>query len=96
MPLLYALTVKRVRRLDVTTNQPAVQMFTCDGIPDGFLPRKKDQGGPSTFYEANSCVAIEQEGWLDAINNPQWHVNQVYGPERDFWWTAKYQFSVMS
>jgi aldose 1-epimerase len=38
---------------------------------------------------------VLQESWIDAINQPQWGVNQIYGPKRDYNWNSVYQFSVM-
>ncbi|KAI0071083.1 galactose mutarotase-like protein [Panus rudis PR-1116 ss-1] len=91
-------------RLDVTTNQPALQanwrsrVYTCNGIFNASLPipRKTSQGGPNAFYENHSCVVIEQESWIDAINNPEFHVNQIYAPGRDYNWEATYAFSTIS
>ena len=61
-------------RLEVTTSNPAVQVYT------GFwlnTPRKEVHGGPSKTYSKWSAVAIEQEGWIDAINTPEWGVDQL-------------------
>jgi aldose 1-epimerase len=60
-------------RLDIFTNQPATQIYTA------FLdePRKAVHGGPNLTYGLFSAVALEQEGWLDAINTPAFHVNQI-------------------
>lgn len=60
-------------RLDITTNQPAVQVYTAS--PG--TPRKGVHGGPSLTYGRLSGVAIEQEGYLDAINTPEWGVDQI-------------------
>lgn len=60
--------------MDVTTDQPAVQVYT------GFwlnTPRKAVHGGPELNYTKWSAVAIEQEGYIDAINTPEWGVNQI-------------------
>ena len=40
-------------------------------------PRKEVHGGPSLTYGSFSAVAIEQEGYIDAINTPEWGVNQI-------------------
>lgn len=40
-------------------------------------PRKAVHGGPSLNYTSYSAVAIEQEGYIDAINTPEWNVNQI-------------------
>ncbi|EIN10310.1 galactose mutarotase-like protein [Punctularia strigosozonata HHB-11173 SS5] len=84
-------------RLDVTTNQPALQVYTCDGIFNASLPipRKADQGGPSEFYTDHSCLVVEQESWIDAINQPEWGIDQIYGPKRDYNWESTYAFSVI-
>ncbi|KAJ7100042.1 galactose mutarotase-like protein [Mycena belliarum] len=79
-------------RLDITTDQPAVQVYTASLN----MPRKGVHGGPAKQYGERSTVAIEQEGWLDAINTPEWGVNQIYDPGREFRWNTKYQFSVLS
>ena len=34
-------------------------------------------GGPSVNYTSYSAVAIEQEGYIDAINTPEWGVDQI-------------------
>jgi len=82
-------------RLDVTTDQPALQVYTCNGIFNATLPipRKIDQG--SGHYLDHSCFVIEQESWIDAINNPQFGINQIFGPKRDYSWSSRYVFSVM-
>jgi aldose 1-epimerase len=99
----------------VTTDQPAIQLYSCDGLFNATapIPRKASQGGPLAHYTDWSCVVIEQvsrhaltvlsraltralqESWIDAINQPQWGVNQIYGPKRDYNWNSVYQFSVM-
>ncbi|KIJ70101.1 hypothetical protein HYDPIDRAFT_23244 [Hydnomerulius pinastri MD-312] len=83
-------------RMDVVTNQPALQMYACNGIYNASLPipRKGTQGGPKSYYQDHSCVVIEQESYIDAINNPEYNSNQIYGPGRDYLWEAAYQFSV--
>lgn len=34
-------------------------------------------GGPTLLYEPHSAVAIELQGYVDAINNPAWGVDQI-------------------
>ncbi|KAA1469974.1 galactose mutarotase-like protein [Dentipellis sp. KUC8613] len=77
-------------RLDITTNMPATQVYTSNGLN---TPRKAVHGGPGLSYGSHSAVAIEQQGWVDAINNPQWGVDQIYGPGKDFSWSTTYRFS---
>ncbi|KAJ7180255.1 galactose mutarotase-like protein [Mycena crocata] len=84
-------------KLDVTTNQPALQIYTCNGIfnPTAPIPRKAGQGTPGSVYENHSCLVIEQESWIDAINNPEFGIDQIYGPGKPYTWEASYAFSVL-
>lgn len=79
-------------RVDISSNQPAVQVYTAYQLN---LPRKVVHGGPDVNYTAWSAVAIEQQGYMDAINTPEWGVDQMYYPGRDFFWEVKYAFSVL-
>lgn len=58
----------------MTTNQPAVQVYTGYWLN---TPRKVIHGGPYVNYTSWSAVAIEQEGYIDAINTPEWGVDQI-------------------
>ncbi|KAJ7461738.1 galactose mutarotase-like protein [Mycena galericulata] len=77
-------------KLEISTNQPATQVYTAWLN----MPRKEVHGGPALQYGPHSTVAIEQEGWLDAINNPEWGVDQIYDPTREFVWWTEYRFSI--
>lgn len=71
------------------------KVYSCNGIFNASLPipRKSTQGGPSNIYADHSCVVIENESLIDAINNPEFGVNQIYGPEKPYVWEASYIFS---
>ncbi|KDR83600.1 hypothetical protein GALMADRAFT_235867 [Galerina marginata CBS 339.88] len=90
-------SVKSGIRLDILTNQPALQVYTCNGIFNASLPipRKTTQGGPGSVYTDHSCVVIESESVIDAINNPEFGVDQIFGPNRAYDWEASYVFSTM-
>ncbi|KAF5336804.1 hypothetical protein D9758_015850 [Tetrapyrgos nigripes] len=79
-------------RVDISTNQPAVQVYTSYWLD---TPRKLVHGGPSLNYSKWDAVAIEQEGYIDAINTPEWGVNQIYGPGDNFEWSTTYKFSTV-
>lgn len=64
-------------RLDISTNNPATQVFTAYDLGLADIPRKKVHGGPLLNYSYWGAVAIEQEGYIDAINTPEWGVNQI-------------------
>ncbi|PYI01526.1 galactose mutarotase-like protein [Aspergillus sclerotiicarbonarius CBS 121057] len=76
--------------MEVATNQPAVQFFTCLNM-DGSIPVKasqvernrKDGTDAAEFVDKYGCVAIEPEGWIDGVNNPQWGQESklFYSPE---------------
>ncbi|KAG6833900.1 hypothetical protein H0H87_007911 [Tephrocybe sp. NHM501043] len=89
-PVFSVWSVNSGIKLDIITNQPAIQVYSCNGIfnPEVPIPRKKDQGGPSTVYENHSCMVIESESIIDAINNPEFGVDQIYGPRRPYNWEA--------
>lgn len=63
-----------MQSLDFTTNQPGVQIFSGNWLQ---IPRKVVHGGPSLIYDQYSAIAIEPEGYLDAINDPEWNVDQI-------------------
>ncbi|KAH8801236.1 galactose mutarotase-like protein [Flagelloscypha sp. PMI_526] len=79
-------------KVDISTNQPAVQVYTSFWMNQ---PAKKIHGGPALNYSRWSAVAIEQQGWIAAINTPQWGIDQIYGPDRDFDWSSTYKFSTI-
>jgi hypothetical protein len=47
-------------RMDVTTNQQAIQVYTCNGIFNSSLPipRKASQGGKLAHYTKHSCFVF--------------------------------------
>ncbi|KAF8195730.1 galactose mutarotase-like domain-containing protein [Mycena galopus ATCC 62051] len=85
-------------KLEVTTDQVALQIYTCNSINNPALPipRKVDQGGPNEIYTDHSCVVIEQESYIDGINNPNFPIApQIFGPLRPYTWEATYVFSTL-
>ncbi|KAI9600419.1 hypothetical protein H4Q26_000202 [Puccinia striiformis f. sp. tritici PST-130] len=87
-------------KLSVITDQVGLQIYSCNTIvsPDKTIqpiPRKKSQAGPHAIYENYSCIVIEQQGLIDAISNPQWKINSLYGPDRPYEWNAIYEFTIV-
>ncbi|EGE06522.1 aldose 1-epimerase [Trichophyton equinum CBS 127.97] len=77
----------------VTTNQQAIQIYSCNG-QNGTIPVKGSQvarnkasgDGNGTVVdkiEQYGCLVIETEGWIDGINNPDWGQDpfQIFSPE---------------
>jgi aldose 1-epimerase len=79
-------------KMSVTTDQPAIQLYTCSGM-DGTTPRKASQGGG--FVDKDSCFVFEAEGVIDAINNPSWGIDQWFSPSRPYQFHASYAFSTI-
>ncbi|KAL1744594.1 galactose mutarotase-like domain-containing protein [Schizophyllum fasciatum] len=79
-------------RVDISSNQPATQVYTSYSLD---IPRKVVHGGPNVNYTKWSAVAIEQQGYMDAINTPEWDVDQIHYPGRDFFWEVEYAFSTV-
>lgn len=79
-------------RLDIISDSPATQCYTGNYLN---TPRKTVHGGPKFKYSPYSAVAIELQGWVDAINHPEWGVDQFYEPGKDFKWSTTYKFSVL-
>jgi galactose mutarotase-like enzyme len=67
-------SLSKLRSVDITTDQPATQVFTAFGLN---TPRKVVHGGPLFNYTSFSAIALEQEGYIDAINNPEWGIDQI-------------------
>ncbi|CAH7688262.1 galactose mutarotase-like domain-containing protein, partial [Phakopsora pachyrhizi] len=93
-------------KMSVKTDQKSVQIYSCNSIStDGLrFARKSSQSEHSNqFYENHSCVVIEQQGFIDGINNyKSWSKTvdgfktdeQIYGPNKSFEWNSVYEFSV--
>lgn len=60
-------------RLDIISDSPATQCYTGNYLN---TPRKTVHGGPKFKYSPYSAVAIELQGWVDAINHPEWGIDQ--------------------
>ncbi|KAF9533951.1 galactose mutarotase-like protein [Crepidotus variabilis] len=79
-------------KLSIQTDQAAAVVYTAWWLN---APRKAVHGGPSKSYLNSSAVAIEQQGYIDAINTPEFHQNQIYGPSKDYEWQSVYKFSTL-
>ncbi|RXW14850.1 hypothetical protein EST38_g11001 [Candolleomyces aberdarensis] len=61
-------------RVDITSNQPAVQVYTSNWMN---TVRKTHHGGAAKSYGKWSAVALEQQGYVAAVNTPEWGVDQI-------------------
>jgi aldose 1-epimerase len=90
IPVLSLWSITTGIRMDVSTNQKGMQIYTCNGL-DGTIPVKPSQvarnsdvfGGGTKFVEQYGCLAIEPQSLIDSINHPAWGNggDSVYSPE---------------
>lgn len=75
-------------KLDVSTNQQGLQIYTCNG-QNGTIPVKASQQaknngtqGAARFVNQYGCIVIETQAWIDGVNHPEWGVGQyeIFGP----------------
>ncbi|KAI9371869.1 galactose mutarotase-like domain-containing protein [Aspergillus egyptiacus] len=89
VPALYMASHNTGITMQVSTNMPAVQIYSCNG-QDGSDPVRPSQiqrnraagfNGPTTV-DKNTCLVVEPEGWIDGINQPGWGQleNQIFAP----------------
>ncbi|TFY53728.1 hypothetical protein EVJ58_g9288 [Rhodofomes roseus] len=82
-------------KLSISSEQHAIQLYSCDGL-DGTIPAKASQGGlDGVVYSQYSCAVLEMEEVIDAINNPEWGIDSIYGPDRPYTWSATYNFTIV-
>lgn len=75
--------------MEIMSDQKAVQIYTCNGVgpfpvKPSQIKRNKAKGHAGVdFVHSHGCIAIEPQGWIDGINNPQWGQEpfQLFGPE---------------
>ncbi|KAL2859858.1 aldose epimerase family protein [Aspergillus lucknowensis] len=89
VPALHMSSASTGISLEVSTNAPAIQLYSCNG-QDGSDPirgsqvrRNKEQGYDGlTTLDQYACMVVETEGWIDGINQPGWGQleNQIFTP----------------
>ncbi|GAA5975299.1 hypothetical protein JCM5350_006419 [Sporobolomyces pararoseus] len=89
-------------RFKVRTNQPLVHLYSCNSplfsSLSGDYPLKSSQnGGEFGTYGHQSCLAVEQEGWIDGLHHDkEWNLerekSQWYDSEREYEWFSEYEF----
>ena len=76
-------------KMDVTTNQQGVQIYTCNG-QNGTIPVRQsqqdaneDSDSAAAFVQQYGCVVIEPQAYIDGINNPGWGADkyEIFSPE---------------
>ncbi|KAJ9615065.1 hypothetical protein H2200_001139 [Cladophialophora chaetospira] len=75
-------------RMDVSTNQQGLQIYTCNG-QNGTIPVKQSQQarnngtqGAAKFVNKHGCIVIETQAWIDGVNHPEWGISdyEIFGP----------------
>lgn len=69
-------------QLDVRTNQQNLEIFSCNWFNGTIKAKADQQASGNGTYDLHGCIVIEPQGWVDAINHPQWGQQeyQIYGP----------------
>lgn len=76
-------------QMTVSTNQIGLQIYTCNG-QNGTIPIKQSQiqanqgiNGSTDTVNQYGCIVIETQAYIDAINYPQWGVQnyEIFSPE---------------
>lgn len=75
--------------MEVKTNQPAIQIYSCNGVgPFPVKPSQRELNNERGLHGVDvvgnhGCIAIEPQGWIDGINHPDWGQGpyQIFGPE---------------
>lgn len=73
-------------RMFLSTNRDAVQISTCNHLPNGTIPLKSTQQNNfkrPAFANQYACVVIAPGDRIAGINHPGWmrNVKQAYGPQ---------------
>ncbi|GAA5966139.1 hypothetical protein JCM3765_005544 [Sporobolomyces pararoseus] len=89
-------------RFKVRTNQPLVHLYSCNSPSfsslSGDYPLKSSQNdGKAGTYGHQSCLAVEQEGWIDGLHHEkEWNLegkkSQWYDSKREYEWFSEYEF----
>jgi aldose 1-epimerase len=75
-------------QMNLSTNQQGLQLYTCNR-QNGTIPvkqsqqdRNKGDSDAVKFVNKYGCLVIESQGWIDAVNQPSWGVNDytLYSP----------------
>ncbi|KAL5323890.1 hypothetical protein ACEPPN_008432 [Leptodophora sp. 'Broadleaf-Isolate-01'] len=87
--------------VNIYTDQDAFQVYSCGG-QNGSVALKSTQGlfnvtDRPRVVEQYSCIVMEVEDWIDAINHPEWgrDSKQIFGPEDGpYVLKARYEFGL--
>lgn len=75
-------------QLDVSTNQQGLQIYSCNG-QNGTIPVKQSQQhrnngtqGAAKVVNKYGCLVIETQAWIDAVNHPEWGIDDyvIFSP----------------
>lgn len=76
------------RRLTLYTNQPSLQVYT------GYFMDGNDKGKNNIPYLANAGIALEPQGYPDAVNHPEFP-SVLLAPGRIYCHKTEYRFSTL-
>ena len=86
VPLFHAWSDATGIQMTMSSNQIGIQIFTCMS-QDGTIAVKQSQqqrnqgvNASTPYIQKYGCFALEPQAYIDAINNPEWGINEIYGP----------------
>lgn len=83
-PQLIWVSQKSGIRLQLSTDQHAVQMYACTAKDDTTIGEKGAE-----------CLAVEPQGVIDSANHPEWGFKVVYEPGEEYVNNASWKFDVV-
>lgn len=89
IPLFHAWSETTGIQMTMSSNQIGIQIFTCMSqngtTPVKMSQQERNQGveGATDVINKYGCFALEPQVYIDAINNPQWGVNdyEIFSPD---------------
>lgn len=83
-PQLIWVSEKSGIRLQLSTDQDAVQMYACKAKEDTVLGQRGAE-----------CLAVEPQGVIDSVNHPEWGFKTIYEKGEEYVNTARWKFDVV-
>lgn len=87
VPVFHAWSAATGIEMTMSTNQIGIQIYTCMSqngsiaVKEAQQQRNANVQGATNVINKYGCFALEPQAYIDAINNPEWGVNEIYSPE---------------
>lgn len=87
VPVFHAWSKATGIEMTMSTNQIGIQIYSCVSqngsikIKSAQQQRNSGVQGATDVVNQYGCFALEPQAYIDAINNPEWGINEIYSPE---------------